>query len=489
MIPDEPQTLLLVEDSPTDARMIYEALTAAPSTQFTLVHVERLSVALARLGEEQFAVILLDLSLPDSLGFDTIRHVQARAPQVPIVVLTGLDNEELAIKAVQEGAQDYLVKGKVESRTLVRALRYAIERQRLRQELRASEERYRNLFENASDAIVSFTRAGTITDVNRGLETMLGWARDELIEQHYRKILTPASVVVMEARAHRALAGEPAPELPAIVELEAVRKDNSVVPIEIRDNILSNPQGQPIGVFVMARDISVRRALEQQRTEFLSMLTHDIKNPLSSLMGHVDYLLEETAKHDAMKRDEILPWIKSNAFTILSLVNNYLDLSRIEDNQLTLTKDPVSLNDLLSRIGWQYAGEAQHRQITLGLQLQKKPPWVEGDQLALERIFANLAYNALKFTPKQGRVTLSSASRHGEAVVTVADTGPGIPTEEIPLLFGKYQRATAARRKDGTGLGLFIVKTLVEAHNGRVEVESKLGSGTRFRVFLPLKAT
>src|SRR5262249_51726978 len=378
MIQDEPQTLLLVEDNPGDARMIREALTAVNSVQFTFAHVERLSTAITRLREEQFAVVLLDLSLPDSWGFDTIRKVRTCAPQVPIVVLTELDDEEFAIKAVQKGAQDYLIKGQVESRTLARALRYAIERHRLQQELRTSEERYRNLFENASDAIVSFTLVGTITAVNGGLEAMLGWLRDELIEQHYRKILTPASAVVLETRVHRALAGERPPVLPAIVELEAVRKDGNVVPIEIRDNILGDPQGQPGGVFVMARDISARKALEQQRAEFLTMLTHDIKNPLTALLGYADYLLGEPGKRDPTKHDEVLQWLKSNALTILSLVNNYLDFSRIEDHQLTFTKEPVSLNDLLDQIGRQYAGEARHRQITLKLRLQKKPPWVEG---------------------------------------------------------------------------------------------------------------
>jgi PAS domain S-box-containing protein len=488
MIHDEPQTLLLVEDNPGDARLIREALTAASPAQFTCVQVERMSDALARLEEESFAIILLDLSLPDSHGFDTIRQVQAGAPEVPIVVLTGTDDEELALKAVQEGAQDYLVKG-VEPRTLIWALRHAIERQRLRQQLRASEERYRNLFENASDAIVSFTPVGEIIDVNRGLETMLGWARDELIEQHYSKIVTPTSAVMMEERVRRALTGESSSALRNSVELEAVCKDSNVVPIEIRDDVFRNPQGQPIGILVMARDISARKALERQRTEFLAMLTHDIKNPLTSLMGYTDYLLERTGKLDSAKRDEVLPWIKSNAFTILSLVNNYLDLSRIEDQRLNLNKEPLNVNDLLNRVGRQYAGEARHRQITLEFQLQKKPPRVEGDPLALERIFANLIYNALKFTPKQGYVTVSSASRPGEAVVTIADTGSGILSKEIPLLFGKYQRAVGARRKDGTGLGLFIVKTLVEAHKGRIEVESEPGSGTRFHIFLPLKAS
>src|SRR6185369_2649186 len=122
-------------------------------------------------------------------------------------------------------------KGQVDPRTLIRTLRHAIERQRLRQEVRASEARYRNLFENASDAIFSFTPAGTITDVNRGLETMLGWTRDELIEQHYEKLLTPPSAVVLEQRVQRALAGEPVAALRTSVELEAVRKDGTSCPL------------------------------------------------------------------------------------------------------------------------------------------------------------------------------------------------------------------------------------------------------------------
>jgi signal transduction histidine kinase len=119
--------------------------------------------------------------------------------------------------------------------------------------------------------------------------------------------------------------------------------------------------------------------------------------------------------------------------------------------------------------------------------LQPKLPWVEGDPTALERILSNLVYNALKFTPSEGEVTVSSTLREGEVVIVVADTGPGLPAEEIPLLFVKYRRAVGSRRQAGLGLGLFIAKTLVERHGGRIEVESVVGSGTQFRVILPLK--
>jgi PAS domain S-box-containing protein len=481
----EPQRILLVEDNPADVDLIRVALASRQPAPFTLAHVERLGDALVHLRERAFAAVLLDLSLPDSSGLDTVRRVQIFSARVPIVVLSGLDDEELAVMAVQEGAQDYLVKGRMDAYGLLRALRYAIERHRLRQELEGSEQRYRNLFETASDSIFSFTCVGNLTAVNRGLESMLGWSREELLGQHYSKLLTPTSKDTLAAYISQALAVEPASALPAIVEVEAVGKDGSTMPVEIRASVLRDGQDKPLGVMIMARDISVRKALERQRTEFLTMLTHDIKNPLTALLGYADYLIEANQK-DAVKQEDVAPWIKSSALTILSLVNNYLDLSRIEDRRLTLRKEPVNLNDLVNRVERQYQGEARHRRITLELCLERQLPYVAGDVVALERVLANLLYNALKFTPTGGCVTISSTLKTPEVVVTVADTGPGIASEELPLLFDKYRRGAGTRRKEGTGLGLFIVKTLVEAHGGHIDVDSTPGTGTRFHVFLPV---
>jgi PAS domain S-box-containing protein len=482
---DEFRQILLVEDNPGDARLIRNALEVHSDGRWKVVCVERLSEALAQLSDREFGIVLLDLSLPDSDGFDTIRQVQNRAPQIPIIVLTGLDDEEFAVKAVQAGAQDYLVKGQVVASAFMRTIRYAIERHRLRLALHASETRYRDLFENASDAIVSFTTEGKIIAVNRGLEAMLGWARDDLIGQPYGKLLTPPSAAQLEERVVEVISQGPLYRQKPVIEIEAVRKDGTTVPVEIREDALYNEQWELAGVMIMARDMTARKELERRRNEFLAMLSHDIKNPLSVLIGYADYLQQEANEHGVVKSVEVLPWIKSSGLTILSLVNNYLDLSRIEDQQLILAHEPLGLNDLLSRIGHQYEGEALHRKIRFELSLEPRLPAVAGDPVALDRVFTNLVYNALKFTPSGGRVSVRSVRRGDEVIVVIADSGPGIQQEEIPLLFEKYRRSAVARKKDGMGLGLFIVKTLVERLNGRVEVESVVGSGTEFRVVLP----
>ena len=359
------------------------------------------------------------------------------------------------------------------------------ERKRVEEALRESEERYRNLFENANDAIVTFTLEGTVTNVNRGLEAMLGWSREELLGQHYRKFVTPTSVALGEERTRRFLAGE---RVGSIFEGEQVRKDGSVVPVEVRTRAIRDREGRPIGFQGIYRDISARKALERQRADFLAMLTHDIRNPLAVILGYTEMLRERAREQGADWEENLLNRIESSALTVHSLVTNYLDLSKIEAGQLSLAKRSLVINDILRRVGRQYESESRRRHLTLQVHLQEGLPFVEGDPVALERVFANLLHNGLKFTPEQGRVTVTSAQRDREVMAAISDTGPGMAAAEIPLLFEKYWRAEHSKLQEGAGLGLFIVKALVEAHSGRVEVESTPGVGTCFSVFLPATA-
>src|SRR6059036_1362109 len=328
-------------------------------------------------------------------------------------------------------------------------------RKRAQDAVRESEERYRFLFENANDAIATFTLDGMITSMNRGAELMLGWSREELIGQHVRKVATPASVALADERARRFLAGEKPPS--STFEAELVCKDGRVVPIEARTRAIRDKEGKPIGFQGVYRDISARKALERQRAEFLSILTHDVKSPLAVILGYSEVLLEKVREQGSAlaEEEDVLEKLRSSVLTIDSLITNYLDLSRIETGHLPLAMMPLAINHILRRVGLRYKAEARYRRISLELQLQQELPVIAGDPLALERVFANLMDNALRFTPELGRVRVSSAWRNSEVVVAVADTGPGVAPEEIPGLFEKYQRAAASQHRKGSGLGLF----------------------------------
>lgn len=374
---------------------------------------------------------------------------------------------------------------------------------RVEEALRESEERYRSLFENANDTIATFTLDNVLTSINRGGERMFGLSREDLIGQPAYKLATSASNALIEERTRRFLAGDKPAS--STFELDLVHRDGHIIPIEARTRAIRDRQGNPIGFQGVYRDISAKRELERQRGDFLAMLAHDIKNPLAAILGYVDLLEQENTDHRASSEDEFIQRIRENAQSILSLVTNYIDIARAEAGNVVLQRSPLSIATVLRRVVQQYAGIAQRHHVSLLLHTADNLPLLIGDGMALERIFANLVRNALKFTPETGQITISAvhdqtpnvgtrsgvsvaevSTNNGGIVVEVTDTGPGIAANDLPFIFQKYRQALSSRSQDGTGLGLFVVKTFVEAHGGHVEVESTLGMGSCFRVVLPV---
>jgi signal transduction histidine kinase len=207
------------------------------------------------------------------------------------------------------------------------------------------------------------------------------------------------------------------------------------------------------------------------------MLTHDIRTPIGAILGYTELLLDNI---------KFLQPIRTSALALHGLVTNYLDLSQIEAGTLQVVKEPVVLTDLLRRVGEQYAPEAQRHGLTLHVLLPDTFPLIAGAPVALERVFANLVTNAIKFTPSGGQITVRAERRGGEVVVTVADTGPGIVEGERERIFEKYRTGGGRQGGEGTGLGLFIVKSLVEGHGGRVVVNCPASGGTEFLVSFPV---
>jgi signal transduction histidine kinase len=230
---------------------------------------------------------------------------------------------------------------------------------------------------------------------------------------------------------------------------------------------------------------TMQKALDQQRTEFLSMLTHDIKNPLSIIMGYAEMLAEDVKARGFTEAAEIAAMIESNVLAVLSLVSNYLYCSTRSGGGLKLARQPVALDGILRSVARRYSPEAQRRGLELHVRADRDLPLVESSTEVLERVFANLVDNALKFTPERGQVTLAARFASGEVIATVTDTGVGIPERDLPLIFEKFRRAAEDQSRTGMGLGLFIVKELVQASGGRIEVASTPGAGTCFSIYLP----
>jgi PAS domain S-box-containing protein len=275
--------VFLIEDNPGDARLIRGLLAEAGNSLFDLGHADCLSTGLKRLAEGGIDVLLLDLSLPDSQGLDSVSKVIAKAPKVPIVVMSGLEDESVAIKAVQEGAQDYLVKGSVDAKLLARSLRYAIERQHLREALSESESHYRLLADNAADVIWTANMKWMITYVSPSIKRLLGYTAEEIMKLTLKDILTPDSA----EQARKAIRDQieirtPRSQYPPLVlTLAHVRKDGSTLWAEVMLSFLWDEDEKVSEVLGVTRDITQREKVEetlrQREQDYLILLesTHD----------------------------------------------------------------------------------------------------------------------------------------------------------------------------------------------------------------------
>ncbi len=234
---------------------------------------------------------------------------------------------------------------------------------------------------------------------------------------------------------------------------------------------------------VISRNLD-RQRLVRERNLFRSMLSHDIRNPLNVIFNYADMIADEPELSAGVRL--LLQRIKDNAASTLNLVCNFVELGRIEGGTLALERQPICVPELAREIVERQDALATARGVTLRVVALPDFPAVPADMAYLERALTNLVSNAIKFSPDGGIVELR-LTREGDRVdIAVHDTGSGIPADELPLIFEKYRRGRSSGAVEGSGLGLFIVRSVVEAHGGIVDVASQVGVGSTFTIRLPL---
>ena len=299
------KVLLLVEDNHVDARLLRDMFNEQGSHVTELTHVECMGDAEQHLAASPVDIILLDLGLPDAQGLEAVRRARAAAPSIPLVVLTGLDDESLATRALQEGAQDYLIKGQIDTRGLLRALRYAIERKAVEDALFVEKERAQVTLNSIGDAVASTDRSGNITFLNLVAEKMTGWTLQEAAGRPMAEVLR-----IMDATSHEttpnpmemAVARDQTVHLPPNCVL--IRRDGFETPIEDSVSPIHDRKGQASGAVIVFHDVSASQAMALQMThsahhDFLSGLPNRIL-----LNDRVDQAIAAASRH--MKKLAVL---------------------------------------------------------------------------------------------------------------------------------------------------------------------------------------
>ncbi|MGQ9513222.1 two-component system histidine kinase PnpS [Thermodesulfitimonas sp.] len=252
----------------------------------------------------------------------------------------------------------------------------------------------------------------------------------------------------------------------------------------VRVTPVTNPVGP--GVVVVLREVTEQKRLEQLRSEFVANVSHELRTPLTAIRGFVETLRDGAIK-DADTAGEFLAIIAAETERLERLINDLLNLSRLEDRRATLIRKQIKLNEVAARVLPVLERRVKEQKLKLTVDLPADLPAVWGDPELIGQVFINLLDNAIKFT-SQGEIRITASVFPGWIKVDVDDTGIGIPKESLSRVFERFYRVDKARSRatGGTGLGLAIVKHIVEAHGGRVNVESEPGKGSRFSFFLPV---
>jgi signal transduction histidine kinase len=239
-------------------------------------------------------------------------------------------------------------------------------------------------------------------------------------------------------------------------------------------------------ISVIIRDITERKELERQKADFYAMVTHDLKSPLTTILGYADFMLTVKAEGLDAETVEMVEAIRSSSINLHQMSNDFLAVSKFESGVLTLALTQTEITNVLKKVIKDMGSAAHEKRLSLVEDIEDGLPAAMIDQRLVQRALANLLQNAINYTPEGGTVILKAEKSGGEVVVSVTDTGPGIPEEEQARVFEKYYRSSRTSYVKGTGLGLAIVKAVAEAHGGKVELESEEGKGSTFKIFLPI---
>lgn len=442
----------LVEDVQGDERWL-------PAEEAESVHRACLAVPLSRAGEVS-GVLMLYHSSPGYFQADHLRLVEAAAYQISNAVGNAALYNLIREQAEQLGAM--LKQQQVEAA------------------------KSQAILEGVADGVMVTDAEGHVILFNAAAERVLGVAREEVLGRTTREML---GLYGAEGRAWldaiEEWAADPADHVPGDFTAERIQIGDRIVSVHISPVIMGSEYLGTVSVF---RDITAEVEAERAKSEFVSTVSHELRTPMTSIKGYTDLLLMGAVGELTEQQRHFLTIIRHNADRLTALVNDLLDISRIESGRIELSQKPVSIRDVTDQVVSSLQPRASSRDLMLKVNVDPNLPAVWGDSDRIAQILVNLIGNAIQYTPPGGEIAVSARVRGEMMEISVSDTGIGISKENQEKIFDRFFRADdpLVQETPGTGLGLAITASLVEMHGGRIWVESELGEGSTFTFTLPL---
>ena len=488
-----PLRILLIEDNPADAELIrYELQRGGVEHESRCVASKRAFVA--ELGKEPPDAVISDFTMPQFNALDALHALKERRVDVPFILVTGSQSEEVAVACIKEGADDYILKSSL--KRLPTALLGSVQRKRAERERAQAETRIREqaaLLNKARDAILVIDLNGTITFWNDGAHRLYGWSSDETIGRMTFASLSKSEEAQFERALQHTLQRDAWHG-----EFKQINRDGNPFYVESRWSLIREAENKQKSILIINSDVTEKKKLETQflraqRLESLGTLAGGIAHDLNNVLTPILVSLKMLREFKGATPEEILDTLESSAHRGAAIVQQVLSFARGVEGEKSILQLKHPINEVLK-----IAKDVFPRTIEIRTQIDPGLWPVNGDATQLHQVFMNLAVNARDAMPKGGKLLVEAKNTHIDenyarmqpdatagpyVVVSFSDTGTGIAPAVLSKIFEPF--FTTKDFGMGTGLGLSTASGIVRSHEGFIAVYSELGKGSSFKVYLP----
>ncbi len=474
-------TILVVDD---EERIRTGCRKVLSKEGFEVLTAECGETGLKMIEERHFDIILLDLMMPSLSGFDVLSRVKSLHPDTVIIVISGYATLEHSIEAMKKGAFDFIPKPFTPEQLRLLVTK-ALEYTRALKDIANEKSRMRVLINHLSDGVMATDYKKEIVLANPAFLRMVAYRGDTAVGCTLEQVTRYEILHEMIDQALKMPSGE-------FTELvEELAEENGHVPpgriLSARCIPFRDRAGRNVGTITLLHDITAMKRMDQIKSDFVSMVAHEVKNPLSSVLMQLQVVLDGLAGEVSTKQTEILGRVSDKVKDLVSLSSELLDLARIESGLISQEREQFDMIEIIVD-QMQFQGKkAETNGISLNLGNIPESLPVFANRRNMEEVLSNLIANAIKYTPAGGSIKVSAEKVGDYLRIDVADTGLGIAKDDQQKIFAPFYRIKDEKTRliAGTGLGLSIVKSIVDAHNGMIQVESEPGKGSVFRVTIP----
>ncbi len=442
-----------------------------------------------------FDLMLLDLMMPGISGMEVLEATRQVDANLLVVVITGYATVELAVEAMKKGAYDFIpkpftpdqlrivVQRALDKRALQREMEVLrSEREKSLRDIATEKSRIMTIIHCMGDGVLVCDRDSCVVLTNPAAGRMLGMPESSLIGNQLATCGIDGTLTETIMESLR-------PVDPAFTGVSRELCPGGSSPPYLRAHTapVKNDMGETLGAVTVLQDITGLKELDRMKSDFVAMVSHELRSPVASVQQQLSVILEGLSGDLNERQVRMLTRAKERARGLLDLINDLLDLSKIEAGMAVQYKEPLNVEELLRKVHQSMVPEAEAKGLKLKLSMEEPMPSISGDRTNLEGVFTNLVNNAIKYTPEGGEVTIHATGDGKNVRIEISDTGIGISKGDLARIFDRFYRVKSEKTRQivGTGLGLSIVKHIVEAHLGTISVESEEGAGSTFTVVLP----